>query len=157
MLSPESLKKIDREIAKYPSGRQQSAVMAALRIAQDEKGWLAPETIEFVAGYLGMPPIAVQEVATFYNMYNLQPVGKYKITVCTNLPCTLMGAESTVEHLKRKLGIGFGETTPDGKFTLKEGECMGACGDGPVTLVNNVHLCAKVTPDEADRILAGLE
>jgi NADH-quinone oxidoreductase subunit E len=157
MLSPESLKKIDREIAKYPPGHKQSAVMAALRIAQDEKGWLAPETIEFVAGYLGMPPIAAQEVATFYNMYNLQPVGKYKITVCTNLPCTLMGAESAVEHLQRKLGIGFGETTPDGKFTLKEGECMGACGDGPVATVNNVRMCARLTPEEADRILAGLE
>ncbi|HUW51086.1 MAG TPA: NADH-quinone oxidoreductase subunit NuoE [Sulfuricella sp.] len=157
MLSTESLKKIDREIAKYPAGQKQSAVMSALRIAQEEQGWLAPETIEFVAGYLGMAPIAAHEVATFYNMYNLQPVGKYKITVCTNLPCTLMGAESAVDHLKRKLGIGFGETTPDGKFTLKEGECMGVCGDGPVALVNNVHLCARLTPDEADRILAGLE
>src|SRR5574340_660351 len=111
MLSPESLKKIDREIAKYPPEHKQSAVMSALRIAQDEKGWLAPETIEFVATYLGMPAIAAEEVATFYNMYNLQPVGKYKITVCTNLPCTLMGAESAVEYLQRKLGIGFGETT----------------------------------------------
>ena len=157
MLSPESLKKIDREIAKYPADQKQSAVMSALRIAQAEKGWLAPETIEFVAAYLGMPAIAVQEVATFYNMYDLQPVGKYKITVCTNLPCTLMGAESTAEHLKRKLGIGFGETTPDGKFTLKEGECFGACGDGPVALVNNVRMCARMTPEEADRILAGLE
>ena len=157
MLSPESLKKIDREIAKYPSGQKQSAVMSALRIAQDEKGWLAPETIEFVAGYLGMPPIAAHEVATFYNMYNLEPVGKHKITVCTNLPCTLMGAESAVEYLKRKLGIGFGETTPDGKFTLKEGECMGACGDGPLFLVNNTKMCAKLSPEAIDAILAGLE
>ena len=157
MLSPESLKKIDKEIAKYPPGQKQSAVMSALRIAQTEKGWLAPETIAFVAVYLDMPPIAVQEVATFYNMYNLQPVGKYKITVCTNLPCTQMGAATAEEHLKARLGIGFGETTPDGKFTLKEGECMGACGDGPVALVNNVHMCARLTPEEADRILAGLE
>ena len=131
--------------------------MSALRIAQTEKGWLAPETIEFVAGYLGMPPIAVHEVATFYNMYELKPVGKYKLTVCTNLSCTLQGVESVVEHLQKKLGIGFGETTADGKFTLKEGECMGACGDGPVALINNVKMCAKLTPEEADRILAGLE
>lgn len=157
MLSPDSLKKIDREIAKYPSDQKQSAVMAALRIAQTEKSWLAPETIVFVAAYLGMPAIAVQEVATFYNMYNLQPVGKYKITVCTNLPCTLMGVASAVDHLKQKLGIGFGETTPDGKYTLKEGECMGSCGDGPVATINNVRMCAKLTPEEADRILAGLE
>jgi NADH-quinone oxidoreductase subunit E len=157
MLSPESLKKIDREIAKYPPDQKQSAVMSALRIAQNEKGWLAPETIEFVAGYLGMPAIAAEEVATFYNMYNLQPVGKYKITVCTNLPCTLMGAESAVEYLQRKLGIGFGETTPDGKYTLKEGECMGACGDGPLFLVNNTKMCAKLSPEAIDAILAGLE
>src|SRR5574340_521939 len=156
MLSPESLKKIDREIAKYPSDQKQSAVMSALRIAQTEKGWLAPETIEFVAAYLGMPAIAVQEVATFYNMYDLQPVGKYKITVCTNLPCTLMGAESAVEYLQRKLGIGFGETTPDGKYTLKEGECMGACGDAPLFLVNNKKMCAKLSPEAIDAILAEL-
>ncbi len=157
MLSPESLAKIDREIAKYPPEHKESAVMSALRIAQTEKGWLAPETIEFVAGYLGMPPIAVHEVATFYNMYELKPVGKYKLTVCTNLSCTLQGVESVVEHLQKKLGIGFGETTPDGRFTLKEGECMGACDDGPVALINNVKMCAKLTPAEADRILAGLE
>src|SRR5512135_3594802 len=101
MLSQESLAKIDREIAKYPPDHQESAVMSALRIAQTEKGWLAPETIEFVAGYLGMPPIAVHEVATFYNMYELKPVGKYKLTVCTNLSCTLQGVESVVEHLQK--------------------------------------------------------
>ncbi|MGD9787930.1 MAG: NADH-quinone oxidoreductase subunit NuoE [Sulfuricellaceae bacterium] len=157
MLSPESLKQIDREIAKYPPEHKESAVMSALRIAQMEKGWLAPETIEFVAGYLGMPPVAAYEVASFYNMYELKPVGKYKLTVCTNLSCTLQGAESVVSHLEKKLGITFGETTADGKFTLKEGECMGACGDGPVALINNVKMCAKLTPEEADRILAGLE
>lgn len=157
MLSPESTAKIDREIAKYPAEHKESAVMSALRIAQTEKGWLAPETIEFVAAYLGMPSIAVHEVATFYNMYELKPVGKYKLTVCTNLSCTLQGVESVVTHLQKKLGIGFGETTADGKFTLKEGECMGACGDGPVALINNVKMCAKLTPVEADRILAGLE
>lgn len=157
MLSQESLTQIDREIAKYPPEHRSSAVMSALRIAQAEKGWLAPETIEFVAGYLGMPPIAVHEVATFYNMYELEPVGKYKLTVCTNLSCTLQGVESVVEHLQKKLGIGFGETTADGRFTLKEGECMGACGDGPVALINNVKMCAKLTPEQADRILAELE
>ena len=157
MLSQESLAKIDREIAKYPPDHKESAVMSALRIAQTEKGWLAPETIEFVASYLGMPPIAAHEVATFYNLYDLKAVGKYKLTVCTNLPCTLQGAGGVVEHLQKKLGIGFGETTPDGRFTLKEGECMGACGDGPLALINNVKMCAKLTPEEADRILAGLE
>ena len=157
MLSPESLKQIDREVAKYPPEHKESAVMSALRIAQLEKGWLAPETIEFVAGYLEMPPVAAYEVASFYNMYELKPVGKYKLTVCTNLSCTLQGAESVVSHLEKKLGITFGETTADGKFTLKEGECMGACGDGPVALINNVKMCAKLTPEEADRILAGLE
>lgn len=131
--------------------------MSALRIAQLEKGWLAPETIEFVASYLDMPPVAAYEVASFYNMYELKPVGRYKLTVCTNLSCTLQGAESVVSHLEKKLGITFGETTADGKFTLKEGECMGACGDGPVALINNVKMCAKLTPEEADRILAGLE
>ncbi len=157
MLSPESLKQIDREVAKYPPEHKESAVMSALRIAQLEKGWLAPETIEFVASYLDMPPVAAYEVASFYNMYELKPVGRYKLTVCTNLSCTLQGAESVVSHLEKKLGITFGETTADGKFTLKEGECMGACGDGPVALINNVKMCAKLTPEEADRILAGLE
>ncbi len=153
MLSQESLTRIDREIAKYPSGQKQSAVMAALRIAQEEKGWLARETIEFVAGYLGMPAIAAYEVASFYNMYDLAPVGKYKITVCTNLPCALSGGVHAADYLKEKLGIGFNETTPDGKFTLKEGECMGACGDAPVMLVNNVRMKCFMTPEEIDRLL----
>ena len=154
MLSQESLAKIDQEIAKYPPGQKQSAVMAALRIAQEEKGWLAPETIEFVAGYLGMPPIAAQEVATFYNMYNLQPVGKYKLTVCTNLPCALSGGVHAADYLKQKLGIDFNETTADGKFTLKEGECMGACGDAPVMLVNDIRMKSFMTPDEIEKLLA---
>lgn len=153
MLSPESLAKIDREIAKYPNGQKQSAVMAALIIAQDEKGWLANETIEFVAGYLDMPAIAVYEVASFYNMYDLQPVGKYKLTVCTNLPCALSGGVHAAEYLKRRLGIDFNETTPDGKFTLKEGECMGACGDAPVMLVNNKRMRCFMTPEEIERLL----
>jgi NADH-quinone oxidoreductase subunit E len=154
MLSQESLKKIDIEVAKYPAGLQQSAVMAALRIAQEEKGWLAGETIEFVAGYLGMPAIAAYEVASFYNMYDLQPVGKYKITVCTNLPCALSGGVHAADYLKEKLGIDFNETTSDGKFTLKEGECMGACGDAPVMLVNNIRMKSFMTPDEIEKLLA---
>jgi NADH-quinone oxidoreductase subunit E len=154
MLSQESLKKIDVEVAKYPAGLQQSAVMAALRIAQAEKGWLAGETIEFVAGYLGMSAIAAYEVASFYNMYDLKPVGKYKITVCTNLPCALSGGVHAADYLKEKLGIDFNETTPDGRFTLKEGECMGACGDAPVMLVNNVRMKCFMTPDEIEKLLA---
>lgn len=154
MLSQESLTRIDREIAKYPADQKQSAVMAALAIAQEEKGWLARETIAFVASYLGMPEMAAYEVASFYNMYDLAPVGKYKITVCTNLPCALSGGVHAADYLKEKLGIGLGETTPDGKFTLKEGECMGACGDAPVMLVNNHHMRCFMTPEEIDKLLA---
>ncbi|THF62563.1 NADH-quinone oxidoreductase subunit NuoE [Pseudothauera rhizosphaerae] len=157
MLSQESLQQIDREIAKYPPDQKQSAVMSALRIAQVEKGWLANETIEFVAGYLGMPAIAVYEVASFYNMYDLHPVGRHKITVCTNLPCALSGGVHVAEYLKEKLGIDFNETTPDGKFTLKEGECMGACGDAPVLLHNNHRMCSWMTREKIDQMLAELD
>jgi NADH-quinone oxidoreductase subunit E len=153
MLSPEALKRIDREVGKYPPGQKQSAVMSALAIAQDEKGWLAPETMDFVAGYLGMPPVAVYEVATFYAMYNRQPVGRYKITICTNLPCALRDAVKSAEYLKAKLGIGFGETTPDGLVTLQEGECMGACGDAPVLIVNNKRMCSCMHPDKLDALI----
>ena len=156
MLSTESLKKIDREIAKYPVDQKQSAVMSALAIAQEEKGWLTNETMNFVAEYLGMPPIAVYEVATFYNMYNLEPIGKYKITVCTNLPCALSGSNDTAAYLKQKLGIGFNQTTPDGKFTLKEGECFGACGDAPVLLVNNKRMCSFMSNEMIDKLLKEL-
>jgi len=154
MLSEQARTKIDREVAKYPPDQKQSAVMAALAIVQEERGWTSPETIEEVAGYLGMPPIAVYEVATFYNMYDLAPVGRRKIALCTNLPCALSGALDAAAHLKRKLGIGFGETTSDGAVTLKEGECFGACGDAPVVLVNNVRMCARMTPDKLDALLA---
>src|SRR3989304_4189411 len=116
MLAPESLKKIDREVAKYPADQKQSAVMMALIIAQDEKGWLSSETMDFVAGYLGMAPVAVYEVATFYNMYNLQPAGKHKLTICTCLPCGLQGSLEAADHLKARVGIDFGETTGDGRF-----------------------------------------
>lgn len=154
MLSPESLQKIDREIAKYPVDKKQSAVMAALAIAQDEKSWLARETIEFVANYLGMPSIAAYEVASFYTMYNLEPVGQYKLTVCTNLPCALSGGVHAADYLKEKLGIDFNQTTADGRFTLKEGECMGACGDAPVMLVNNKRMCSFMLPEQIDVLLA---
>jgi NADH-quinone oxidoreductase subunit E len=157
MLTAAALVKIDREVAKYPSGQKQSAVMAALAIAQDEKGWLAPETMDFVAKYLGMPPVAVYEVASFYAMYNTQPVGKYKITICTNLPCALRDAVKSADHLKSKLGVGFGETTPDGLVTLQEGECFGACGDAPVLLVNNKRMCSTMHADKLDALIAELQ
>jgi NADH-quinone oxidoreductase subunit E len=156
MLSPESLKKIDREVAKYPFDQKQSAVMSALAIAQDEKGWLSNETMDFVAKYLEMPPVAVYEVATFYNMYDLQPLGKNKITVCTNLPCALSGGNDAAAYLKQKLGIGFNQTTDDGKFTLKEGECMGSCGDAPVLIVNNKRMCSFMSDDAIDQLLEEL-
>jgi NADH-quinone oxidoreductase subunit E len=154
MLSAEALKRIDREIAKYPPDQRQSAVMSALAIAQDEKGWLGTETMDFVARYLGMPPVAVYEVATFYAMYNTKPAGKYKITICTNLPCALQDAVASAEYLKQRLGIGFGETTADGQVTLQEGECMGACGDAPVLLVNNKRMCSFMRRDQLDALLA---
>ena len=153
ILSPESLAKIDQAVAKYPANQKQSAVMAALTIAQDEKGWLSTETMDFVAHYLGMAPIAVYEVASFYTMYDLKPTGKYKLTICTNLPCALQGANVAAQHLKHTLGIGFNETTADGKFTLKEGECMGACGDAPVVLVNNKRMLCAMVPAKLDEFI----
>ncbi|UOP04545.1 NADH-quinone oxidoreductase subunit NuoE [Conchiformibius kuhniae] len=157
MLSAESLRQIDVELAKYPADQRRSAVMGALRIAQTELGWLKPETIEFVAQYIGIAPIAAYEVATFYNMYDLKPVGKYKLTVCTNLPCALRGGVHAGEYLKQKLGIGYGETTADGKYTLVEGECMGACGDAPVMLVNNHKMCSFMTEEAIEKKLAELQ
>ena len=156
MLSAEALKKIDREVAKYPADRKQSAVIAALAIAQDERGVLSTETMDFIASYPGMPPIAVYEVATFYEMYNTKVTGKHKIALCTNLPCALGGASRAAEHLKQKLGVGFGETTADGLFTLKQGECFGACGDAPVLLVNNKHMCSWMSNEKIDALLAEL-
>ena len=131
--------------------------MAALTIAQDEKGWLSTETMDFVAGYLGMPPIAVYEVASFYTMYDLKPVGRNKLAICTNLPCALQGATKAAEHLKQKLGIGFGETTADGAFTLKESECMGACGDAPVVIRNNKKMLCAMTADKLDKLIEELK
>ena len=157
LLSEQSYKKIDRELAKFPPDHRESAVMAALAIAQDEKGWLPPEVMQDVADYIGMPAIAVQEVATFYNMYNTKPVGKFKISVCTNLPCQLSGGEKAAHHLKEKLGIGFRETTADGQFTLVEGECMGACGDAPVMLVNNKRMCSFMSHEKIDALVEELK
>jgi NADH-quinone oxidoreductase subunit E len=157
VLSPASLARIDAELMKYPADQKQSAVMAALTIAQDEKGWLSTETMNFVAGYLGMPAIAVYEVASFYGMYDLQPVGRHKITICTNLPCALSGANEAAQHLKSRLGIGFKETTADGLFTLKEGECLGACGDAPVCLHNDKTMVSFMTPDKIDAWLEELK
>jgi NADH-quinone oxidoreductase subunit E len=153
MLSAESLAQIDRELTKYPADQKQSAVMSALRIAQVELGWLSRETIEFVAEYLVMPAIAAYEVASFYNMYELAPVGRNKITLCTNLPCQLQGADKIAVHVQAKLGIGFGETTADGRYTLKEGECMGACGHGPLCLHNNHKMHDHLTPESVDKLL----
>jgi NADH-quinone oxidoreductase subunit E len=156
MLSEAARKKIDREVAKYPPDQRQSAVMAALAIVQDEHGWLSSENMSDVAGYLGMAQVAVEEVATFYNMYELEPGGKYRLCVCTNLPCALSGAGEAAAHLKRRLGIGWNETTADGKFTLKEGECFGACGDAPVVIVNNKRMLVGMTAERIDETLAEL-
>ncbi len=157
MLSAEALKEIDRAVAKYPADQKQSAVMAALAVAQSEKGWVSPEVMQFVAEYLDMPPVWVEEVATFYNMYDTKPVGRFKLTVCTNLPCALSGGERAADYLKKKLGIGFNETTADGNFTLKEGECMGACGDAPVMIVNNTNMCSFMSNEKLDALIADLQ
>ena len=157
MLNAESLKLIDQAVAKYPVDQKQSAVMAALAVAQHEKGWLSPEVMDFVAAYLEMPAVAVYEVASFYSMYNIAPVGKYKLCLCTNLPCALSGAVETAEHLKKRLGVEFNGTTADGRFTLKEGECFGACGDAPVLLVNNKRMESFMTPESIDKLIAELK
>lgn len=157
LLSEQAYQKIDRELAKFPADQRQSAIMASLAIAQEEKGWLATDIIEDVANYIGVPPIAVQEVATFYNMFDVKPVGKNKISVCTNLPCALRDGERVGDYLKRKLGVNWKETTADGQFTLVEGECMGACGDSPVLLVNNKHMCVRMTEEKLDALVAALK
>jgi NADH-quinone oxidoreductase subunit E len=157
LLSEQAFKKIDRELAKFPADQKQSAVMAALAIAQDEKSWLSTEVMEEIANYLDMAPIAVQEVATFYNMYNLKPLGQFKISVCTNLPCALRDGEKAAHYLQDKLGVGYKETTADGVFTLVEGECMGACGDAPVLLVNNKRMCIQMSDARLDALLDELK
>ena len=154
LLSADSLQQIERECAKYPPEQRQSAVMSALRIAQDQLGWISNELMEEVAAVLRMPPVWVYEVATFYNMYNLKKLGKYKVTICTNLPCALSGAEEAAEHLKRRCGVkAFNQTSADGLFTVKEGECMGACGDAPVMLINDHRMASFMTPGKIDKLV----
>jgi len=155
-LSPQTMADIERNVAKYPPEQKQSAVMAALIAAQTEIGWVSNDVIETIASILSMPRIAVEEVATFYNMYDTKPVGKYKLVICTNLPCQLTHGETAATHLKETLGIGYNETTPCGTFTLKEGECMGACGDSPVMLVNNKRMCSFMSNEKIDALLAEL-
>jgi len=155
MLSAESLKQVQHEIAKYPPERKSSAVMAALRIAQDEHGWLSVPLMDYVAELLEMRPIQVYEVATFYSMYDLKPVGKHKICVCTNVSCMLCGSDQIVKHLEKRLGIKLGETTADGKFTLKEVECLGACVGAPLFQIGNNYY-ENLTPQKVDEILASI-
>jgi NADH-quinone oxidoreductase subunit E len=155
MLSKESLDQVNREIAKYPPERKASAVMAALRIAQDEHGWLSVPLMDYVAELLGMRPIQVYEVATFYSMYDLKPIGRHKISVCTNVSCMLCGSDTIVGHLEKRLGIKLGQTTPDGKFTLKEVECLAACGGAPMFQIDKTYY-ENLTPEKIDRILEGL-
>lgn len=157
LLSELAYQKIDRELAKFPADQKQSAIMAALAIAQDEQGWVSTEVVRDVADYLQLPAIAVQEVASFYDMFSTRPVGRFKITVCTNLPCALRDGVKSAEYLKEKLGIDFHETTPDGLFTLVEGECMGSCGDAPVMLLNNKHMCVRMEAQRIDTMLAELK
>jgi len=157
MLSGQIQEKINRELKKYPADQKQSAVMSALRFVQDEKGWISTDDMADIASYLGMPKIAVYEVATFYHMYNLKPMGKHVITVCTNLSCILGGAEDTVAYLQDKLGIGFDEMSADGKYGLRQGECMGACKDAPLFTLNNKKLCGRLTREKIDAILAELD
>ena len=148
--------RFDREVAKYPNDQKQSAVMACLAIVQQEKGYVSVESEKVVADYLGMAPIAVHEVTTFYNMYNQQPVGKFKLNVCTNLPCQLRDGGAALKHLEHKLGISMGETTADGVFTLQQSECLGACADSPVMLVNDRTMCSFMSNDKLDQLVDGL-
>jgi NADH-quinone oxidoreductase subunit E len=156
MLSNQALAQIESEIAKYPAERRQSAVMAALTIAQREKGWISNELMEYVAQLLGLQPIQVAEVATFYSMYEMEPVGRHKISLCTNVSCMLRGCGDIVRHLEEKLGIGIGETTADGRFTLKEVECLAACGGAPMMQIGDEYY-ENLTPERVDAILAELE
>lgn len=157
MLSQQTLTRFNREVAKYPSAQKQSAVMACLTILQEELGFVSADSEKLVAEFLEMPPIAVHEVTTFYNMYNQRPVGKYKLNVCTNLPCQLREGAVALKHLEKKLGIVIGETTADGLFTLQQSECLGACADSPVVLVNDLTMCSFMTNDKLDQMIAGLQ
>lgn len=156
-MSRETYEKMAREVAKFPPGQKRSAAVAAMAIAQDEARWLSPEVMQEVADYLEMPFVAVAELASFYSMFDTQPVGRYKLTVCGSLPCELAGSGEAARYLQERLGIGFGETTSDGLFTLVRGECMGACGEGPVLLVNNRQMHVRMTPERIERLLAVLK
>ena len=155
-LSAQAYERFAREVAKYPDDQKQSAVMACLSIAQQEQGFVSADSERAIAEYLGMAPMAVHEVTTFYNMYNQQPVGQFKINVCTNLPCQLRNGQGALLHLAKKLGIEVGETTADGKFTLQPGECMGACADAPVLLVNDRTMCSYMSDDKLDKLIDDL-
>jgi NADH-quinone oxidoreductase subunit E len=156
MLSKDSLDQVKREVAKYPPEHKAAAVMAALRIAQDEHGWLSVPLMDYVAELLEMRPIQVYEVASFYSMYDLKPVGRHKISVCTNISCMLCGSDRIVKHLEKRLGIKLGETTPDQRFTLKEVECLAACGGAPMFQIGDTYY-ENLTPQKVDEILAGLK
>ena len=156
-LSDDAYRKIESECAKYPPDRRDAGLMAALRIAQGERRWLSREMIAHVAEVIGVPAIRAHEVATFYNMYDTKPVGRRKISICTNVPCALMGAASAAAALKEKLGIDFGQTTDDGRYTLVEGECFGACKECPVVIVDNVRMHSRVTAERVDEFLAGID
>jgi NADH-quinone oxidoreductase subunit E len=156
MITDATKARFAREVAKYPPEQKQSAVMACLSIVQQEQGWVSPESETEIAAYLEMPAIAVHEVTTFYNMYNQQPVGKYKLNVCTNLPCQLRDGYKALHHLEHKLGIKMGETTADGLFTLQQSECQGACADSPVLLVNDRHMCSFMSNEKLDELVDGL-
>ena len=157
MLSDQIQTQINRELSKYPANQKQSAVMAALRFVQDEKGWISNDDMADIAVVLEMPQMSVYEVATFYHMYNLKPMGKHMLTVCTNISCMLCGSAETVAHLSKRLGIGLGEVTADGKYGLREGECMGACVDAPMFTINNKKMCGRLTSEKIDQILAELD
>ena len=155
-LSDATRARFAREVAKFPADQKQSAVMACLSILQQEQGWVSPEGELAVAEVLGMPVMAVHEVTTFYNMYNQKPVGRFKLNVCTNLPCQLRDGQKALHHLEHKLGIAMGETTADGMFTLQQSECLGACADSPVMLVNDRHMCSFMSNDKLDQLIDGL-
>lgn len=157
MISESMKTRFAREVAKYPAEQSQSAVMACLAIIQQELGHVSAESEAELAAYLGMPAMAVHEVTTFYNMYNQAPVGKYKLNVCTNLPCQLRDGVKTLQYLEKKLGISMGETTPDGLFTLQQSECLGACADSPVMLVNDRNMCSFMSEERIDQLVDGLK
>ena len=156
MITEATRERFAREVAKYPADQKQSAVMACLSIVQQEQGWVSQESEAVIAEVLGMAEIAVHEVTTFYNMYNQQPVGKYKLNVCTNLPCQLRDGQKALHHLEQKLGIKMGETTKDGLFTLQQSECLGACADSPVMLVNDRCMCSFMSNEKLDELVDGL-